>query len=176
MSSVPPAPGYFSDQPSTLAGSAGGSAGMVGQVRIVALLNAIEGGLELLVAAFGLFFGVILLLVPAEVQRQGGGNPTALAAIYFTVGAVNLILGSLRLVASWRNYFFHNRGLGIVSLCVGLISTFAGCCAITSIGVAIYGLIVFFDAAVIDAFQRRSQGCTVEEILGVSATKPPPAA
>jgi hypothetical protein len=173
MSTVPPAPGYFSDQPATLAGAAGSGSGLVSQVRVVALLNAVEGGLELSVAAFGLFIGMILLVVPAEIQRQGGGNPRALAAIYLTVGGVNLILGSLRLLASWRNYFFHNRGLGIVSLCVGLISTFAGCCAITSVGVAIYGLIVFFDTAVIDAFQRRSQGASVEEILGLPAAKPP---
>jgi len=156
-----------------MGGAALGNTGLVGQVRVVALLNAIEGGLELLVAAFCFFSGVILLLVPAEVQRQGGGNPAALAAVYFTIGSVNLILGSLRLLASGRNYFFHNRGLGIVSLCVGLISSFVGCCAITSIGVAIYGLIVFFDAAVIDAFHRRSQGTSVEEILGLPPAKPP---
>lgn len=173
MSTVPPTPGYFSDHPTTLAGAASGGTGLVSQVRIVALLNAIEGGLELTVAVLALFVGVVLLLAPAEIQRQGGANPTALAAVYFTVGAVNLALGSLRLFASWRNYFFHNRGLGIVSLCVGLVSSFAGCCALTSIGVAIYGLIVFFDAAVIDAFQRRSQGASVEEVLGLPGAKPP---
>ena len=174
--SVPPTPGYFSDHPTALTDAASGRAGLVSQVRVVALLNAVEGGLELSVAVFSLFIGAILLLVPAEVQRQGGGNPAVLAGIYLTVGSVNLILGSLRLLASWRNYFFHNRGLGIVSLCVGLISTFAGCCAITSIGVAIYGLIVFFDAAVMDAFERRSQGASMEEILGLPVVKPPASA
>lgn len=173
MSTVPPTPGYFSDQPTTISGVAGGGTGLVSHVRLVAILNAVEGALELGVAGFGLFVGVILLLVPAEVQRQGGGNPMVLAAIYLTVGSVNLILGSLRLLASWRNYFFHNRTLGLVSLGVGLLSVFAGCCAITSIGVAVYGLVVFFDAAVIDAFERRSQGASVEETLGAPAAKPP---
>jgi hypothetical protein len=166
MPTIPPTPGYFSDSPAALAGAAAASQGLVGQVRIVAILNAVEAGLELIVAAFCLLTGAIMLLLPAEVQRQGGGNPAALAAIYLTVGSVNLILGGLRLLASWRNYFFHNRSLGIVSLCLGLISTFGGCCAVTSIGIAVYGLIVLFDAAVMDAFQRRSQGASVNEILG----------
>jgi hypothetical protein len=129
-------------------------------------LNAVEAGLELIVAVFSLFTGTVMLLLPEEVQQQGAGNAAALAGIYFTVGTVHLVLGALRLLASWRNYFFRNRVLGIVSFCAGLISTFAGCCAITSLGVAVYGLIVFFDAAVIDAFERRSHGASLDEILG----------
>jgi hypothetical protein len=173
MSSVPPVPGYFSDTPASLSGgSAVRQTGLVGQVRIVAILNAMEALLELTVAAFCLFTGAVLLILPAEVQKQGGGNPIALAAIYLTIGLLHLILSMLRLFASWRNYFFHNRVLGIVSLCAGLLSTFAGCCAITSIGVAVYGLIVFFDAAVIDAFQRRSQGASLDEVLGIGTSPP----
>ena len=166
MSTVPPTPGYFSDHPTPLASAA--TRGLVGQVRLVAILNAVEATLELIVAAFCLLTGAVVLVLPAEVQQQGGGNPAALAGIYLTAGSVHLILAALRLIASWRNYHFQNRALGIVSLCAGLISTFAGCCALTSLGVAIFGLIVFFDAAVINAFERRSHGASLDEILSVA--------
>lgn len=180
MSAVPPAPGYFSDDSHNPLNAPGFDPnmprrGLVNQVRVVAILNAAQGALELLVAMVCLFGGTVLLIVPIEMQ-QGGPNPAVLSAIYFVAGSVHLILGSLRLLAAWRNYFFQNRVLGIVSLCAGLISTFAGCCAITSLGVAVYGLIVFFDAAVIDAFHRRSQGASIEDCLGQRSSPPAPLA
>lgn len=178
MSAVPPTPGYFSDNPHHSPDAPGFDPnlprrGLVNQVRVVAILNAAQGALELVVAMFCLFGGTVLLIVPVEMQ-QGGPSPVALVAIYLVAGGVHLILGSLRLLAAWRNYFFHNRVLGIASLCAGLISTFAGCCAITSLGIAVYGLIVFFDAAVIDAFHRRSQGASIDDCLGQSSSPPAP--
>jgi hypothetical protein len=54
--------------------------------------------------------------------------------------------------------------LGIFALGIGLIAAFTGFCAPTAIGLAVYGLIVYFDEPVVAAFNLGQSGKTPGEI------------
>ena len=178
MSGMPPAgPGYFSDQPYQTPNVADPASvprrGLVNQVRIVVWLSLAESLLELGVAGFCLFGGLLLRFMPDEAIKQNpGADMRWLATIYFVYGGFHFALAALRIVAAVRNYSFQNRVLGIVSFCVGLVAAFGGCCAITSIGVAAYGLIVFFDQSVIEAFETRSQFSSADDLLAAFDKRP----
>jgi hypothetical protein len=181
--SFPPSPGYFSENPYSTPGLAAGpppGRGMVSHVRTVAMLNAIQGGLELCISAFCIFVGAMALLMRdvfvQQAMQQGNPDPESaplmIAGIYLALGIPLLLIGLLRLAAALRNYSFLNRTFGIVSLCLGLASTFTGCCSITAIGIAVYGLMVFFNREVGEAFEMRANGASADDILKTFNARP----
>jgi hypothetical protein len=153
---------------------------MVSHVRTVAILNAVQGGLELCVSAFCLLVGTMSLVMRdvfvQQAMQQGNPDPESapllIAGIYLGMGIPLLLLGLLRLAASLRNYSFLNRTLGIVSLCAGLLSTFTGCCSLTAIGIAVYGLMVFFNREVGEAFEMRASGASADEVIKTFNARP----
>jgi len=172
--STPPGPNYFSDPlPAEPVDTGDKRRGMVNHVRIVAWLNLAEAGLELCLAVMCLFAALLAFLLPKEFERQGAMNVNFAIGTYLVLGGVQLVLGILRLAAALQNYQFRGRMVGIISFCVGLIASFAGCCAPTAIGVAIYGLIVLFDGAVAEAFEMRATGASVDEVLSTFDKRPP---
>lgn len=184
MSATPPSgPSYFSDNPYQTPGSDLNQPrrGMVNQVRVVAILNAFQGLLELLMAllygGMGVMFGVFL----REEMRQGPGpaggpDPEMMANIFtglFAFMAVGMVvIAILRIVAGVRNYFFQNRILGIVSVCLGLVTSMTVYCAPTSIAVAVYALVVLFNREVIEAFEMRSKGATPDDVTQTFNARP----
>lgn len=180
MSNVPPTgPGYFSDTPFTAVEPPAEPPrrGMVLHVSTFAILNGIEAGLELLVSVFCLFIGVMMFVLPGairqQVQQQNGQDPDAVGGLYLCIGSVLLVVGLVRLVAAIRNYSFSNRVLGIVSLCLGLVAAFSGCCSLTALGVAVYGLMVLFDTEVGEAFRMKQNGVTPDQIRQTYAARRP---
>ena len=90
-----------------------------------------------------------------------------------------MIAGLLRLYAGIQNFRFRGRTLGIISFSVGLFSMLGCYCAPTSIGVFVYGLIVYLNPAVKAAFEMGEQGMNGDQILasfamqrGVPSTTP----
>jgi hypothetical protein len=166
-------PKQFQEQPAYMAGGANDH-GAVRQVRIFAILNAVQGLLEI---PMGLFTAGMGILFPALMQMDktrnanpaGGGPPDEfvwfITAIYFAIGIPVLISGVLRIVAGVRNYRFKGRTLGMISLVSGLGSMLSCYCAPTAIGLLIYGLILFLNPAVKAAFAMAQQGRSVEQIL-----------
>jgi hypothetical protein len=176
----PPAfdPKQFQDQPAH-APPGSYDAGWVRQVRIFAILNAVQGLLEipigLMTGGIGVLFPVMLQM--EEVQKQKGGPEEvpeglfwAMSAIYLAIGIPVLICGALRLVAAYRNYYFQGRTLGIVSICAGAASILTCNCAPTAIGLMVYGLILFLNPAVKIAFEMARQGHTADQILAAFST------
>jgi hypothetical protein len=166
-------PKHFQDQPA-YAPPGGYDAGWVRQVRVFAILNAVQGLLEiptgLLTGGIGAMFPVMLQM--EEVQKQKGGPDEvpegffwAMSAIYLAIGIPVLICGVLRLVAAYRNYYFKGRTLGIVSICAGAASILTCNCAPTAIGLMVYGLVLFLNPAVKIAFEMARQGHTADQIL-----------
>jgi uncharacterized membrane protein HdeD (DUF308 family) len=168
-------PQQFREQPGYTA-SVAGDHSAVRQVRIFAILNAVQGLLEI---PMGLFTAGMGVLFPALMQLDktrnanpaGGAAPDDfvwfITAIYFCIGIPVLVSGVLRIVAGVRNYRFRGRTLGMISLVAGLGSMLSCYCAPTAIGLLIYGLILFLNPAVKAAFAMAQQGQSAEQILAV---------
>ena len=146
--------------------------GYVAQVRVVAILNCVQGALEI---PLGLILTAVAVFVPYAIEmeeqagRGGGGPPEEMKWIiggaYGTIGAALLLSGMLRIVAGIQNYRFRWRTLGMVSYFTGLASMIACYCAPTSIGIMVYGLIVYLNPAVKAAFEMGKQGMSGDQIL-----------
>lgn len=180
-------PKYFQDQHYGPRYVADPGYGYVSQVRVVAILNCVQGGLEI---PLGLILGAVAAFIPFAVQMDkqagggAGGPPEEMKWIvggaYGLIGAALLISGTLRVVAGIQNFRFRWRTLGMVSFFLGLGSMIACYCAPTSIGMLVYGLIIYLNPAVKAAFEMGKQGMSGEEILarfaspGTMPFKPPP--
>jgi hypothetical protein len=159
--------------------------GWVQQIRVVAILNCVQGGLECTAGAaftgLGIFAGVMI-----GMERQGrgmgngppGGPPPGmewiLGGIYTTMGVVALAAGILRLYAGIQNFRYRKRTLGLVSFFCGLGSMSVCYCAPTGIGMLIYGLIVYLNPAVKLAFDMGDKGASPDAILNSFLPYPPP--
>jgi hypothetical protein len=70
----------------------------------------------------------------------------------------------LNIVAGARSLRFRGRGLALTALFLNIIPMFTFYCAPTSLAVMIYGLIVFFNGEVAQAFRLAGEGVPAEEI------------
>jgi uncharacterized membrane protein HdeD (DUF308 family) len=120
--------------------------GMVQQVKVVAILMIVQGALECLL---GLMFGGGMTL--AAVVEPQDAPPVA---IFVAVGLFIVAIGGTRIFAGIRNLKFRGRILGIVANCLGLVTACTMYCAPTSLGLAVYALIVYLNQDVEDAFSR----------------------
>ena len=149
--------------------------GLVQQARIVAILNMVQGGLEAMMALFLIAFAVMMLTMSnnPEFQRAMDQNQDPVAQqmmpvmwmIYGGIGVVLLFTAIFRLVAGLKNWNFRGRGLGIASLVVGLLSSIGCYCAPTGIAILVYGLIIYLNPSVVQAFQMGSEGVPGDRIL-----------
>src|SRR5688500_13042684 len=104
-------PKQFQDAPFVPAPTVPGGFGWVSQVRIVAILNCVQGGLEI---PLGMLLAGVAMFVPyfMEIERaagRGGGAPPAevqwiVTAGYGGIGALLLLSGILRVYAGIQNF------------------------------------------------------------------------
>ncbi|HYT91160.1 MAG TPA: hypothetical protein VEL76_20775 [Gemmataceae bacterium] len=145
---------------------------MARQVPIVAILMIVQGALEGLAGAL---FLVAAFVVPPLLEEAARQQPAGLPmlpetfkqfamAIYLALGAVALVAAPLRIVAGIRNLSYRGRGLGLTALFVGGLSMLTCYCAPTSLGLMIYGLIVYFNEETAWAFRLGEQGMSTEEV------------
>lgn len=150
--------------------------GMVSQIRVVAILNCVQGGLELLMGALlvTMAFMVPFIFSMQPPGANAGGPPpevqSVMSGTYGVMGGAVLIAGLLRLYAGIQNFRFRGRVLGIISFSVGLFSMLGCYCAPTSIAVFVYGLIVYLNPAVKAAFEMGGQGMNGDQILAAFVT------
>ncbi len=139
--------------------------GKVGQIRIVAILMMVQGGLELLMGLFLLVMAVVLpmsLAANAETRQM----TTMIIAVYAVMGVGAIIAAVLHALGGWKNYQLKSRQFGLISLIAGSVLSLATCyCCPTAIGLMIYGLIVYMDGPVEAAFANREAGGDVDKIL-----------
>jgi hypothetical protein len=162
----------FQDQPA-YAPSAVNDYGWVSQIRIFAILNGVQGLLEI---PMGLFLAGIGVAMPALQRLQKNNIPgpigpaeesmiTFISVLYVVIGIPLFISGILRVAAAWQNYHFKGRILSIVSIIVGMATLFSCYCAPTAVGLLVYGLILHLNPAVQAAFDMGRQGRTANQIL-----------
>ena len=155
----------------------GGSGGLGGHIRVVAILMMVQGGFELVMTVLLLVMGGVMPSVfgampagaPGAPPQQGQLPPAAmgwiLGGVYLALGAVLLVGAVPKLVAGWRNFFFRGRVMGIVGLASCLVTSWAGCyCIPTALALFIYGLIVYLNGQSARWFALGAQGATPEEI------------
>lgn len=166
-------PKQFQDQP-VQGGYGAGGFSWINQVRIFAILNAVQGFLEipmgLLLGGVGAMFPTIIRMSAEEGRARGQDAPPeefmwVMAAFYFAIGALVLASGVLRLVAAYKNYGFRGRTLAMVSMIMGVCTMLTCYCAPTAIGLLIYGLILFLNPAVRAAFDMVAKGQTVDQVF-----------
>src|SRR4051812_46086318 len=122
-------PKQFQDQPIYVTAAAS-DYGWVGQVRVFAILNAVQGILEIPMGCFITGMGVVLpaMIRMEKAKNPGGGQISSndammfwvLSLVYVAVGLPVLSSGILRIVAGWKNYRFQGRTVGMVSIIAGL--------------------------------------------------------
>lgn len=146
----------------------------VRQVNVIAILMIIQG---VLLAIFGLFcvgyaifFGNIDSFIPAtargEIDAQLPPGQRTLMIWLFGVWAVgSFVLGLMHVVTGIFNLGLRGRMLGITTLLLGIGSAMTCYCALTGIPLSIYGLIIYFNPAVGEAFRLRKNGFSKEQIL-----------
>ncbi len=150
--------------------------GLIGHIRVIAILMMVQGGLQI---ALGLFLGVFAFLMPEimeqanrqQMQQQPGAPDMAelgewMLVLYGGLAAVNIVLGSLLVYSGFCNYRLRGRVLGIVALSASLLSVLAGCyCFPTALALMIYGLIVYLNGPVVSAFEHVSRGNSADSVL-----------
>jgi len=78
--------------------------------------------------------------------------------MFIGVSVPALLCGVLRLVAGIFNLRYRSRILGMAALGVGLLTMITGYCAISSMALAVYGLIVYLNDSVVAAFAMGDSG------------------
>jgi hypothetical protein len=93
-----------------------------------------------------------------EVGEQADMVASLMAGFGLVAGALAALAGLLQIVAGIVNLGFKGRTLGLVALFSALAGSLTCYCAPTSIALAIYGLIVYFNSDVARAFELAGQG------------------
>lgn len=143
---------------------------IVNQVPIVGALLIVVGVLELLMSAMLLIGAVFLPMAIAQAQKQNAGNQidttfmNVMLGYYIGIGGITFIFAILRIIAGSLAFFLKGRGLLFVSLIGGLVSIGTFYCAIFSIGIGVYGLVVLLHPSVKLAFDMRQSGMSAEEV------------
>ena len=150
--------------------------GLVRHVRTVAILMITQGVMEFL-ASVGLAVLAVFMPTLVTLGSPPGSSPPPLQEagvlrvacfIYGGMAIAALVAAVLHIAAGIRNYRFRGRRLGIVALAGGTLSLFTFYCLPTAIGLGIWGLIVYLDDEVREAFRMGEAGQTASEIFAVS--------
>ena len=145
--------------------------GMVNHVRVIVVLNAVQGILELIMGGFVTAMSVMFFAMKDKIIEEAPPGVDMefqhkiMVGGFGTVGGFVLLVAILRIWAAIANYRFKGRILGIVSLLAGLGTAMTVYCAPTSIGIAVYGLVVLFNQEVAEAFEMRKTAKSADEVL-----------
>ena len=96
---------------------------------------------------------------------------TVMTIISVVAGLLGLVCAILNIVAGIRNLNFRSRTLGLVALFSNIPGLVVIHCWYFTVGMAIYGLIVYFDRNVVRAFEMAAEGVPPEEILETFSTR-----
>jgi len=137
------------------------------KVKVLAILMMVQGALEALLGLMLGGIGIVFYVAGEQIfrgQQQQQGLPRQAAPpewmflIYVVLGGALLVISALRIYAGICNLKFKGKLLGIIAISVGAVSSLTCYCAPTAIGLLIYGLIVYLDANVSQAFSECEAG------------------
>ncbi len=140
------------------------------QIKVVAILLIVEGGLEALMGIFLCVMGPVMmaLISSAPPPAAGAGPappPELFGALYIGMGVVTLIAGILKIVGGIRNVSLKSRTLGFVALGSGILSFMSCYCILPALALGIYGLIVYLNDKSAQAFKMAESGMPPDQIM-----------
>ena len=142
----------------------------VQQVMVVSILQIVVGALELLVSAILAVYTGILGAMSTGAIEMPEGEEEALF-VFGIISAVTLFLGLaifiaavLRIWSGIAGFKFKRRKMAIFASVLGMTSALTMYCSVFSVGMLIYGLIIYFDRNVKRAYEMAEQGMTPDQI------------
>ena len=100
----------------------------------------------------------------AKMQAESGPVFEIFGAVFIGMAVFVLVISVLHFIAGFRGLKYRGRSFIMVTWFLGLFGSFTMYCAPTSIGLAIWGLIVFFNPAVKSAFDMVENGMDKREV------------
>lgn len=155
-------------EPGQLAGR-----GYLQQISVISLLMLIQGGLLMIMFVTLLVYSLILGRIPAMVplaERPRMQQQVPVELLWAATAGLLLLAGFLLLLAlmhflaGYWGLQLKGRMFSIVTLVLGLGAGLTLYCAPTAIGLAIYGMVVYFHPAAQQAFALRSLGLSKAEV------------
>ena len=162
----------FADRPQTAADnvqtyqgfSLRGVPSTVQQVRVSSSLQIMVGALELLAAAYLLVLAGVFAVESMILNRQADfSNLIEYTAVSFG-GFTIFIVAVLRIWSGIAGFKFKRRKMAIFASVLGTTSALTMLCSIFSIGMLIYGLIIYLNRDVRRAYEMAEQGMTPDQI------------
>jgi hypothetical protein len=144
---------------------------LVRQVQVVAILLIVQGALEIVMGLLTGCTGGLFPVMMNAASEAGEAAPydasfgTVAAVFYLVIAVLHFAAAGLHLAAGIRALRFRGRRLGMAAMIVGLITAPMMFCLPTALGLAIYGLIVFVNEAVVEAFKLGERRMKVDDIL-----------
>ena len=147
--------------------------GYVRQIPILAIITIVQGALlslmALLLAGYGVFFGFFFQEMMPEAERarmQAESGPVfeVVTVVLIGAGVFFFVLTVMHIIAGIRVLQYRGRGFIILTWFLGLLASLTFYCAPTSVGLAIWGLVVFFNPAVKSAFKMVEDGMDKREV------------
>lgn len=168
----------FADRPQTAADnvqtyqgfSLRGVPSTVQQVRVSSSLQIMVGALELLPAAYLLVLAGIVGSTFFWTNEVPAGEEDRPIQFFFTYAAVSFggftifIVAVLRIWSGIAGFKFKRRKMSIFASVLGITSALTVFCSIFSIGMLIYGLIIYLNRDVRRAYEMAEQGMTPDQI------------
>ena len=147
--------------------------GYIQQVPVIASLMIVQGVLllmfSLLMLAYSFFAPQFFAFMPPEQQAEFQGQmqqQTMILTIVFGVAsALTFSLAVMHFMAAYYGFTFKYRLFGIITMIMGLGAMATCYCAPTAIGLAVYGMIIYFNPAVSQAFAMAKSGMKRDQIL-----------
>ena len=145
----------------------------ISQVPVISALMIAQGVLLLIFAilmiGYAIFFTRLDAFMPpeaqAEFQAQMQGQQFIIAIVAGVFAGGILILSIMHFFAAYLGFKYRRRVFGIVTMIIGLGATLTCYCAPTAIGLAVYGMIVYFNPAVAQAFTMGDAGVSKQDIM-----------
>ena len=136
----------------------------VQQVRVSSSLQIMVGALELLAAAYLFAVAGMLMMEFFGLYRQGDFRFLIEYTAASLGGFTMFVVAVLRIWAGIAGFKFKRRKMAIFASVLGITSALTGLCSIFSIGMLIYGLIIYLNRDVRRAYEMAEQGMTPDQI------------
>ena len=142
----------------------------VQQVMVVSILQIVVGALELLVSAIlAVYTGILGAMSTGAIEMPEGEEEALfvfgiISAVMLFFGSAIFIAAVLRIWSGIAGFKFKRRKIALFASVLGMTSALTMYCSVFSIGMLIYGLIIYFDRNVKRAYEMAEQGMTPDQI------------
>ena len=142
----------------------------VQQVMVVSILQIVVGARELLVSAIlAVYTGILGAMSTGAIEMPEGEEEALfvfgiISVVMLFFGSAIFIAAVLRIWSGIAGFKFKRRKMAIFASVLGMTSALTMYCSVFSIGMLIYGLIIYFDRNVKRAYEMAEQGMTPDQI------------